>query len=98
MKNSTREKQICAIALVLIGCASSPSPGTREAAVNDAWNSFCKSGYCEGYPGTIVSRTDNSLTVSINGNTRYMRYSVNGEPGNYRAQVSPTTGGGRDRP
>lgn len=98
MKPFAHYLPIGAIAFVLIGCASPPPPGSKEAAVNDAWDRFCKAGYCEGYPGTIVSRSDNSITVGINGNIRYIRYVVTGSAGNYQAQVSPTADSGRTRP
>jgi phosphate-selective porin len=83
---------------VVAGCATPPPPGSKEEAVNKGWEQLCKSGYCEGYAGTIVSRTENTLTVTINGNTRYMKYTVTGEPGHYVAQVRPTADSGRVRP
>ena len=82
----------------LTSCASSPPPGSRDEAVNVAWERLCKSGYCEGFPGKIIAMTENTLTVDINGHTRYMTYTVSGEPGSYVAHVRPTADKGRARP
>ena len=93
------------ICLELTACASStpapapaPAPGSKDAAVQAAWERFCNYGYCEGLPAKIVSKTDRVLEVSINGNTRYMTYTVQGTEGNYSAQVQPTANGGRTKP
>lgn len=86
------------ICLVLTGCATLPPPGSRDEAVNMAWERLCGSGYCEGFQGRIDSRTENSLTVIINGNTRYVKYTVSGDPGNYSVRMRPTANGGRARP
>jgi hypothetical protein len=74
---------------MLQGCAGTPpsAPGSKEEAVDLAWKKYCETGYCEGYSGRIVNRTADTLTVMINGNTRYIRYSVSGSPGNYNASV-----------
>lgn len=87
-----------ASALLLAGCAAPPSPSPRDQAVNKAWDTYCRSGYCEGARGTIVERTDKTLTVSINGNIRYMTYTVTGGPDVYEARVSPTADQGRSKP
>ncbi len=58
--------------LLLSGCASPPPPGSMDEAVNAAWERLCNSGYCEGCRGSIVDRTERTLTVSINGNIRYV--------------------------
>jgi len=89
---------LAATVLLLAGCASPPAPGSKDEAVNKAWEAFCKAGYCEGYPSTILARTEKTLTVSINGNTRYLTYNVSGEPGKYVASVSPTADRGRTKP
>ncbi|HOZ66887.1 MAG TPA: hypothetical protein PLH13_05575, partial [Burkholderiaceae bacterium] len=81
------------VCLALTACVSStpaPTPGSKDAAVQAAWERFCNYGYCEGLPAKIVSKTDRVLEVSINGNTRYMTYTVQGSEGNYSAQVLPT--------
>ncbi len=62
--------------------------GSKEEAVNKAWEKYCKAGYCEGYSGQIVGRTNDTLTVSINNNTRYIWYVVSGEPGNYAVYMN----------
>jgi len=80
------------------GCATAPAPGSKDEAVNNAWDRFCKSGYCEGYPASIVGRSESTLTVSINGNTRYLTYIVSGEPGKYVAVVNTTADHGRTKP
>jgi hypothetical protein len=87
-----------AATLLLSGCAAPPPSGSIEEAVNAAWERFCNSGYCEGFRGTIVDRTDRTLTVSINGNIRYLTYTVSGERGNYVVQMQPTADRGRARP
>ena len=84
--------------LTLSACATPPAPGSKDEAVGLAWERFCKSGYCEGYPARIVGKTETVLEVNINGNTRYITYTVSGSNGNYSAQVRPTANGGRDRP
>lgn len=89
---------LAATVLLLAGCATPPAPGSKDEAVNNAWEAFCKSGYCEGYPAAIVGRTESTLTVSINGNTRYLTYTVSGEPGKYVASVNPTADRGRTKP
>lgn len=89
------------ICIALTACASStppPATGSKDAAVQAAWERFCNYGYCEGLPAKIVSKTDRVLEVSINGNTRYMTYTVQGTEGNYSAQVQPTANGGRTKP
>ncbi len=85
------------LALMLNGCSTAP-PGSKEEAVNKAWEKYCNAGYCEGYGGRIVSRTDDALTVSINGNTRYILYTVSGESGNYSVSMHATGDQGRARP
>ncbi len=75
-----------ALGFVLHGCSTAP-PGSKEEAVNTAWNTYCKAGYCEGYSGRIVSRTDDTLTVTINRNTRYIWYAVSGEPENFTVNM-----------
>lgn len=87
-----------AVALLLAGCVTASPPNPRDQAVNQAWDTYCASGYCEGAKGSIVERTDNTLTVSINGNIRYMTYTVTGVPGSYEARVSPTGDQGRQKP
>lgn len=89
---------LSAMFLVLAGCATPPAPGSKDEAVNKAWDTYCRSGYCEGFPAAIVGRTEGTLTVSINGNTRYLTYTVSGEPGNYVALVHPTADRGRTKP
>ena len=84
--------------LVLAGCVTASPPNPRDQAVNQAWETYCTSGYCEGARGSIVDRTDSTLTVSINGNIRYMTYTVTGGPGSYEASVSPTANQGRTKP
>lgn len=80
-------------------CVRNLSPqAMRTEAIEKAWEKYCKAGYCEGYSGWIVDTTDKMLTVKINGNTRFLTYSVSGEPGNYLVQMRPTSDGGRDRP
>lgn len=85
-------------AFLLAGSVSAAPPNPRDQAVNQAWETYCTSGYCEGFKGTIVERTDSTLTVSINGNIRYMTYTVTGGPGGYEARVSPTANQGRTKP
>jgi hypothetical protein len=89
---------VSASALLLAGCVTASPPNPRDQAVNQAWETYCTSGFCEGARGTIVDRTDSTLTVSINGNTRYMTYTVTGGPANYEARVSPTADQGRTKP
>ena len=84
--------------LFVAGCVTTSPPSPRDQAVNQAWKTYCMSGYCEGASGTIVERTDSTLTVSINGNIRYMTYTVTGAPGSYEARVSPTAEQGRTKP
>lgn len=84
--------------MVLTGCATPAAPGSKDEAVNIAWEKYCKAGYCEGHPGVIITRTEAILTVNINGNTRYLTYTVTGEPGRYGASVRPTADGGRAKP
>lgn len=84
--------------LALSACATPPAPGSKDEAVNLAWERFCKSGYCEGYSARIVGKTESVLEVNINGNTRYLTYTVSGSNGNYTAQVRPTANGGRALP
>ena len=69
-----------------------------EEAVNAAWERLCNSGYCEGFRASIIDRTERTLTVSINGNIRYMTYTVSGQPGNYVVQMQPTADLGRTPP
>ncbi len=69
-----------------------------EKAIESAWEAYCQAGYCGGYPGKIIDRSDDVLTVIINGNTRYLKYYVIGETNNYTVQVRPTPDGGRNRP
>ena len=64
-----------------------PPPGSEDEAVNNAWKKYCNARYCEGYGGQIVGRTADTLTVSINNNTRYIWYAVYGEPGNYTVNM-----------
>lgn len=85
-------------AFLFAGYVSAAPPDPRDQAVNQAWETYCTSGYCEGFKGTIVERTDSTLTVSINGNIRYMTYTVTGGPGAYEARVSPTANQGRTKP
>lgn len=89
---------ILAICTLLVGCATPAAPGSKEEAVNEAWERLCQSGYCEGYDAAIVGRTENSLKVNINGNIRYVVYTVSGDPGNYTVQMYPTADQGRARP
>jgi len=95
--NTNRTLSLCVLGLVA-SCATSPPPGSREEAVNNAWERLCKSGYCEGYSARIVERTERTLTVRINGNIRYMTYSVTGNPGSYVVQMQPTANRGRTEP
>ncbi|NKB59722.1 MAG: hypothetical protein GKS00_25675 [Alphaproteobacteria bacterium] len=65
--------------LVVVGCVTTKSqhpPGSVEAAVEEAWQRYCDSGYCEGYTGIIIDRAEDTLTVDINGHTRYISYKV----------------------
>lgn len=71
-------------------------PDSKEEAVNQAWGRYCNGGYCEGHIGRIVSRSEDILTVTINNNTRYIRYSVSGGPGDYSVRMSATGNQGRD--
>lgn len=98
MKSLRRTLAFSAAFLLLSGCATPPEPGSKDEAVDVAWERFCKSGYCEGFPGRIVGRSENVITVNINGNTRYLTYTVSGTHGNYVAQVRPTADMGRARP
>lgn len=98
MKLLVRCLGFSAACLVLIGCATLPPPGSRDEAVNMAWERLCRSGYCEGQLGWIVGRTENSLTVDINGNIRYVTYTVSGDPGKYTVRMRPAANGGRARP
>ena len=84
--------------LALASCVTSAPPGSKEEAVNTAWERLCNSGYCEGFAGRIVGRTESTLTVNINGHIRYMTYTVSGEPGSYVAEVRPTADRGRTPP
>ena len=84
--------------LALASCVTSAPPGSKEEAVNTAWERLCNSGYCEGFAGRIVGRTESTLTVNINGQIRYMTYTVSGEPGRYVAEVRPTADRGRTPP
>ena len=84
--------------LALASCVTSAQPGSKEEAVNTAWERYCNSGYCEGFPGRIVGRTESTLTVNINGHIRYMTYTVSGGPGSYVAEVRPTADRGRVPP
>lgn len=87
-----------AACLMLSSCATPPPKGSSEEAVHIAWERFCKSGYCEGYHGSIIDKAEEYITVSINGNTRYLRYTVSGEPGNYVVNMRPIASRGRTRP
>ncbi|AOW14385.1 hypothetical protein LPB72_03410 [Hydrogenophaga crassostreae] len=84
--------------LILAGCVTASPPNPRDQAVNQAWETYCNAGYCEGARGSIVERTDSTLTVSINGNVRYMTYTVSGGPAHYEARVTPTADQGRTQP
>lgn len=90
---------IFAVAVLgLAGCQPPPEPGSKEAAIQDAWESYCSAGYCEGYGGQITSFEDGYIVVNINGNTRYVTYTVTGNSGNYKASVRATADGGKQRP
>ena len=91
---------VTAAVLGLLGCSTTPPPppGSREEAVYQAWQRFCAARYCDGFPGTIMKTTDTLLTVSINGNTRFVNYTVSGGPGNYSVQMRPTANGGSTPP
>ncbi len=77
------------LAVTLVGCQTAPvaEPGSKEEAVNKAWDNYCSAGYCEGHNGSIAGRTEDTLTVIINGNTRHIMYKVNGSPGNYQVDM-----------
>lgn len=98
MKSLTWPLGVFATCLVLTACATVPPPGLKDEAVNLAWERLCGSGYCEGFQGSIASRTENSLVVVINGNTRYVTYVVSGGPGNYTVEMQPTAQGGHAQP
>ena len=38
-----------ALGFMMQGCSTPPPPGSKEEAVNKAWDKYCKAGYCEGY-------------------------------------------------
>lgn len=95
MKSIQGALVICSL---LVGCATPPEPGSKDEAVNEAWERLCQSGYCEGYHAAIVGRTESSLTVNINGNIRYVVYTVSGDPGSYAVQMYPAADHGRARP
>lgn len=86
------------VALVVAGCQPPPEPGSKEAAIQEAWERYCSGGYCEGYGGRITSFEEGYIVVSINGNTRYVTYTVTGNPGSYNASVRVTANGGKQRP
>ncbi|MET0014403.1 MAG: hypothetical protein ABW088_12175 [Sedimenticola sp.] len=91
MKSRKLPLVIIAGCLVLAGCVTTYEKGSREEAVSLAWKKFCMARYCEGYVGTIVDMTENTITVDINGHTRYLRYTVSGEPNNYVVDMWPTS-------
>ena len=101
IKESTLRGTTALVILTVIGiaaCAAPPPPGSREEAVHKAWDEFCRIRYCEGFPGRITEFNDRHIVVSINGNTRYLTYTVAGNPGSYIASVFPSLNSGRTKP
>ena len=98
------------VSVLLAGCVETREAGTAsppvstgedsalKEAVAQRWEEYCAAGYCEGYEGRIVAWHDDYVTVRINGNTRYLEYRVDGEPGDYTVYMWQTPNQGRVKP
>jgi hypothetical protein len=95
-----RHRILTFLALLLLfpesGFAQGPA-GSRDAAVNAAWQRICAS-YCGGLPGSIRERGEGALLVLINNQTRYMIFGVTGGAGHWTVRMSPTAGNGQQPP
>ncbi|MCP5368522.1 MAG: hypothetical protein H6906_13520 [Hyphomicrobiales bacterium] len=82
-------RAVALISVLLASCqtTSKAEPGSKDEAVINAWAKYCSAGYCEGFPGVIVGRTEDTLTVNINGHIRYIWFRANGSPGNYHVDM-----------
>ena len=75
-------------------CSAGPGPSWAYSPISG----HVTDGDMAAVTPVTLNDSNGSLIVSINGNTRYVTYTVTGEPGKYAVNMQPTANGGRAPP